>query len=79
MYVHVHVRTRTVSFCSCRSLQDIKETLDSLQPSVTSAQSEHSHVISGATPEEAAEIQELVQNISSEWQAIGTLNEHVTK
>ena len=59
--------------------QDVKEALETLRGSVDSAELEHTQVMSVSTAEQAAEIQELVQNTRDEWRTVTALNEDIRK
>ena len=54
----------------CFSFQAIKEALDTIQPSVESADREKDKVLSNANNEEQTKIKKLIEKLNQEWKAV---------
>ena len=54
----------------CVSFQAIKEALDTIQPSVESADREKDKVLSNANKEEQTKIKKLIEKLNHEWKAV---------
>ena len=53
-------------------LQAIKEALETLQPSVEAAQQHEDEVLNNSTPEDAARVQKLMEEVRVHWSRVDT-------
>lgn len=58
-------------YCLC-CFQAIREALDTLQPSVESAQQHKDVVLSNANPEDVGHVQQLMTELQAHWNRVNT-------